>query len=232
MGVRLSNEVAEARKKSSEQMNLLYQVFCADTHKFSNGRLSDKEVEKIFYKVLIPVINEAVANKLKGSPHGSEVKFSAFKLCNLSSKGYITLISLYDNLFRFRVLSAEFDEDCIFCEIIFNASSLEDTSALSFSDFLDTLKDYANSLYEISFELLKTLNRVYDYTDDLDPWVRENVIPDYMFYLLCDRSYFRHKLSAEYSFDSLASLLSGFDDIRVLQVPDNGVMVKIGIEPK
>lgn len=233
MGIRLSNEVTEARKKSSEQMNLLYQEFCADTHKFSNGRLSDKEVKKIFYKVLIPVIHEAVANKLKGSPHSSEVKFSAVKLCHLSLKGYITLVSLYGGLFKFRVLSAEFDEGCIFCEIIFNASSLEDTSSLAFSDFLDTLKDYVNSLYEISFELLKTLNRVYDYTEDLDPWVRENIIPDYMFYLLCDRNYFRHKLSADkYNFDSLVTLLSGFDDIMVLQVPGDYVMVKIGIEPK
>ena len=54
-----------------------------------------------------------------------------------------------------------------------------------------------------------------------------------MFYLLCDRNYFRHKLSADkYNFDSLVTLLSGFDDIMVLQVPGDYVMVKIGIEPK
>lgn len=226
MGIVLANEVSESWEKTSSWKDLLYQVFCADTHNSSKGKLSDAEVDRLFHKILIPVIHESVAYKLKGN------LISGVKLCHLSTKAYITLMSLYSDLFKVRVLCSDFDEDCIFCEVIFNVSILENTDGLAFSDFLDTLKDYVNSLKEVSFELLKTLNKDYDYTDALDPWVRENIIPDYMFYLLCDRNYFKHKLSAEYSFDSLMSLLSGFDDIRVLQIPDNGVIVKIGVESK
>lgn len=224
--INLVSEVSKAREKAEEWKDLLYQAFCDDTYKFSKGRLSNKLVEKAFYKTLVPVINEAVANKLKGSP-----RVPAVKMCNLSLRTYATLVALYDDLFKFRVLSAEFDEDNMFCEVILSYEMLSNTEVSG--EFVDTLKGYTRSLEDISTEVLKALNKAYDYIHPLDYWVRGNIVPDFMFYLLCDRRYFRHTLPDNGGdFEALKSLLSNLELIRVLQMPDNAVMVKIGVESK